>query len=94
MFDAYKPVRDYLFSKGVDRDIVQMDDHKFFKSILYILVNLFGYKTKISQDQFFKYGFAEMKMLLCCDVIAHVRNKQKQLKMQRSLSAQRYASRH
>ena len=52
-------------------------------------VSLFGYKAKVTQDQFFKYGYAEMKMLMCCDVISLVRRKQKYLKMQRSLSAKR-----
>ena len=70
LFGAYSTVSECLFANGVDRDIVHYDDHKFFEAVILILVNLFGYRTTISQDQFFKYGFAEMKMLLCCDVIA------------------------
>ena len=50
---------------------------------------MFGYKSKITQDQFFKYGFAEMKMLLCCDAIALVKRKAKHINTQRSLSAKR-----
>ena len=52
-------------------------------------MNFFGYKSKILQDQFFKYGYAEMKMLLCCDVIALVKRKHKHLGIHRSLSAKR-----
>ena len=50
---------------------------------------MFGYKCKITTDQFFKYGYAESKMLLCCDVIALVKQKHRQLRIKRSLSAKR-----
>ena len=101
LFGASTSVRDYMFANGVDRDTVHLNDVKFFKAIIYILVsllilniisdkiskrtitynflflqvNLFGYKSKITQDQFFKYGYAEMKMLLCCDIISLVKRK-------------------
>jgi hypothetical protein len=52
-------------------------------------VNFFGYKCKITLDQFFKYGYAEMKMLLCCDTIALVKRKHKHIGVHRSLSAKR-----
>ena len=48
---------------------------------------MFGYKAKITQDQFFKYGYAEMKMLFCCDVIELVKRKHKMLGIHRSLSS-------
>ena len=102
-------MREHLFANGVDRDIIHLNDMKFFKTITYVLVsrshisavhsfltlsfflqvNFFSYKIKITQQQFFKYGFAEMKMLLCCDVIKAVKQKHKQLRMQRSISAKR-----
>ena len=41
---------------------------------------MLGYKVKITTDQFFKYGYAEMKMLLCCDVISLVKRKHKAIK--------------
>lgn len=50
---------------------------------------MFGYKCLITPEQFFKYGFAEQKMLLCCDAIALVRRKHRQLANIRSLSARR-----
>ena len=50
---------------------------------------MFNYKAKVSQDQFFKYGYAEAKMLMCCDIIGVIKKKHKSLKMQRSLSAKR-----
>lgn len=40
-------------------------------------VNFFQYKCLVTPEQFFKYGFAESKMLLCCDVINLVRKKHK-----------------
>ncbi len=49
----------------------------------------FNYKVKITTEQFFKYGFAEQKMMLCLDTIQCVKNKHKEIKIQRSLSAKR-----
>ena len=89
LFGCSKTVKAYLFANGVDPDTIHLNDYKFMKSIVYILVNLFNYKVKISLDQFFKYGYAEMKMLLCCDVIDLVKQKHKQIGIQRSLSAKR-----
>lgn len=39
MFGSSHTVRDYLFSNGVDRDTIHLNDLKFFKSIVYILVS-------------------------------------------------------
>ena len=89
LFGYSSPVRDYIFESGVTRDVVHLNDLKFFKTITHTLVHQFGYKSKVTIDQFFKYGYAEMKMLLCCDVISLVKRKQKNLHMQRSLSAKR-----
>lgn len=77
VFGASTAVKKYLFSNGVDPDTIHLNDFKFMKAIIYILVNLFNYKVKITIDQFFKYGYAEQKMLLCCDVIQLVKNKHK-----------------
>jgi len=53
------------------------------------LTNIFGYRPKVTIDQFFKYGFAESKMLLVVDTINLVKRKHKYLKVQRSLSTNR-----
>ena len=55
-------------------------------------MHFFGYRVNITADQFFKYGYAEMKMLLCCDVITLVKRKHKQLNIHRSLSANKTTS--
>ena len=89
LFGASKVVKKHLFSKEVDPDTVHLNDYKFFKQVLYILINLFGYKPTITLDQFFRYGFAEMKMLLCCDTINLVKRKHKHILTMRSLSAKR-----
>jgi hypothetical protein len=39
----------------------------------------FSYRPAISIEQFFKYGYAEQKMILCIDVINLVRQKDEQL---------------
>lgn len=58
-------------------------------------MNIFQYKCLVTPEQFFKYGFAEQKMLLCCDVINLVKRKHKLLGIKRSLSAKRTSiSRH
>ena len=93
LFAASSDVRDYLFSNGVDKDVVHENDMKFFKTCIYILVNMFGYRCNITEDQFFKYGFAEMKMLLSCDMICLVKRKAKHLKVHRSMSAKRVVTR-
>lgn len=54
---------------------------------------MFDYRTNINEDQFFKYGYAEVKMLLACDTVCLVKRKLKQLKVQRSLSAKRVIDR-
>lgn len=79
----------YLIANGTDPDTVHMNDMKFLTRVLFLLVNLFSYRPKITLDQFFKYGFAEQKMLLCVDAINLVKRKHKSLKVQRSLSAKR-----
>ena len=68
------------------------NDLLFFKSCMWILVNLLGYRSNITEDQFFKYGFAEMKMLLTCDLICLVKQKEKHLKVRRNLTATRIVS--
>jgi len=39
LFGCSHTVRDYLFANGVDRDTVHLNDLKFFKTVLYILVS-------------------------------------------------------
>jgi hypothetical protein len=58
-FNTSPTVKQFLFTNGVDPDIIHLNDMKFFKAIVYILVSQFGYKTRTTVDQFFKYGFAE-----------------------------------
>jgi hypothetical protein len=40
-------------------------------------------------DQFFKFGFAEQKMILCCDVISLARKAQKDIKLTTMLNRRR-----
>lgn len=39
LFGSSPSVRDYMFSNGVDKDTVHLNDLKFFKSVTYILVS-------------------------------------------------------
>mmetsp|Transcript_24067 Transcript_24067/g.32795 ORF Transcript_24067/g.32795 Transcript_24067/m.32795 type:complete len:157 (+) Transcript_24067:27-497(+) len=76
---SYSPVvKSHMFLQhNVDRDIVHLNDYKFMQKALSLLVSIFNYRPKITIDQFFKYGYAESKMLLCCDVIQLVKQKSK-----------------
>ena len=50
LFGVSKTVAQWLYSKGVDRDTVHLNDYKFMKQVLYILVNLFCYKPQVTID--------------------------------------------
>lgn len=89
LFAASPTVKNHLIASGIDPDTVHLNDLKFLTRVMYILVNIFSYRPQITIDQFFKYGFAEQKMLLCVDTINLVKRKHKHLKNQRSLSSKR-----
>lgn len=55
----------------------------------YICNNLLGLRPRIQIKQFFKYGFAEQKMMMCCDAISRVKSLTKELKIQASLTSSR-----
>ncbi len=57
--------------------------------MFHILVNFFDYKPSIALSQFFQYGFSEPKMAMCCDIIEKVKEKNREIKVQRSLSRKR-----
>ena len=40
LFGTSSTVRDYMFSNGIDKNVVQLNDLKFFKSVIYILVSI------------------------------------------------------
>jgi hypothetical protein len=68
-------VKKYIFDNGVDPDVIHLNDSKFLQNILHMLCTLFNYKTNLTLEQFFKYGYAESKMLLCADVIELVKKE-------------------
>ena len=39
LFGSSTVVRDHLFNNGIDRDIVHLNDIKFVKSVIYLLVS-------------------------------------------------------
>ena len=52
-------------------------------------MSIFGYRASITLDQFFRYGFAEQKMIMCCNVISLVRKAAKDIKISHSLNRKR-----
>eukprot|EP00350_Pseudokeronopsis_sp_OXSARD2_P008780 CAMPEP_0170542532 /NCGR_PEP_ID=MMETSP0211-20121228/1932_1 /TAXON_ID=311385 /ORGANISM="Pseudokeronopsis sp., Strain OXSARD2" /LENGTH=125 /DNA_ID=CAMNT_0010845625 /DNA_START=256 /DNA_END=633 /DNA_ORIENTATION=+ len=89
LFVLFPSVKNYLVSKGVDPNTVYLNDFKFMSRILNVLINVFGYKPQITIHQFFKYGFAEQKMILCCDAISLVKKAARDIRVKRSLSRKR-----
>ena len=85
LFHASQCVCDHLFGNGVDPETLVLPDNKFMARLYYILPTFFNYKPKISIEQFFKYGFAESKLLLVTDVVNLVKRKHKLLMVQRNL---------
>lgn len=47
MFVSSTSVQRYIFSKGVDPDTVYLNDYKFMKSVLHILVRLAMYDNSM-----------------------------------------------
>jgi len=46
LFGASQSVKQFLFSKGVDPDTVHLNDLKFFKAVVYILVSAITLKSR------------------------------------------------
>lgn len=89
IFYASKAVANYLYSKDIDPNTVHLNDYKFIEKIFAITVMHLGVKPRISIQQFFKYGFAEQKMMMCVDTIKAVKNLNKAVKRELSLSSTR-----
>lgn len=85
-FGASPTVRQFLMASGVDPDTQYLPDLKFLTRVLSILVSLFHYKPHLTLEQFFKYGFAEQKMLMCVDSITLIKRKHRELKTIRQLT--------
>jgi len=69
LFYSSTAVRNYLYSKDIDPLTIHLNDYKFMERIFYIITNLLGLKPRISIHQFFKYGYAEQKMMMCVEAI-------------------------
>ena len=89
LFVCSASVKAYLIDKGVDPDTVYLNDYKFMKRVFSLLVTIFGYRPSVTLDQFFKFGFSEQKMILCCDVINLVRRAAKDIKLAKMLNRKR-----
>ena len=89
MFGASLSVRAWLYEQGLHPDMQYLPDVKFFKKVVSIMVAHFSYKPAIVSEQFFKYGFAEQKMLMCVDFINLVKKKHKALKTHAQLNRKR-----
>ena len=68
---------------------IHLNDYKFMERIFYIITNLMGIKPRIQIHQFFKYGYAEQKMMMCVDTIHRVRGLAKEIRINQSLNSAR-----
>jgi hypothetical protein len=79
LFHLSQHVYQHLMANGVDQDTLVLPDNQFMARVLFIMPQFFSYRPAISIEQFFKYGYAEQKMILCIDVINLVRRKARSL---------------
>jgi hypothetical protein len=105
LFYSSNAVRNYLYSKEIDPLTIHMNDYKFMEKMFYILVsaikiisnsivyfeqtNLLGLKPRISIQQFFKYGYAEQKMMMCVEAIQRTKSLAKEIRVNQSLTSSR-----
>lgn len=89
LFYSSSIVRNYLYSKEIDPNTIHLNDYKFMERTFYICNNLLGVKPRIQIHQFFKYGYAEQKMMMCVDTIKQVKHYTKELRIQSSLRSSR-----
>lgn len=89
VFYASKAVSNWLYAQEIDPNTVHLNDYKFMERIFYITVNHLGIKPRLAIGQFFKYGFAEQKMMMCVDTIRSVKSLNKKIRRERSLSSSR-----
>jgi len=50
IFSASKSVTKHLIDNGLDPNTEYLNDKKFFTQVLYLLVQCFGYRPKITLD--------------------------------------------
>ena len=68
----YSPlVAAYIAEKGFE--LYAKSDAKFVELAYKLLVDYFNYKPSLTTDQFFKDGYAEKKVMLCIDIIGHIK---------------------
>ena len=87
--EIYLPIIHYTlfnFSPAVAKflsdnnyDMFAKNDLDFINSSFTCLIKLFNYKPSMNSKQFFSVGFAEGKVILCCDIINLVKAKHSQL---------------
>ena len=89
VFYASGKVRNYLYSQEIDPQTIHLNDFKFMERMMFIITNLLSIKPRIGIHQFFKYGFAEQKMMMCVDVIQRVKAMHKSIRIEQSLNSSR-----
>mmetsp|Transcript_7024 Transcript_7024/g.11803 ORF Transcript_7024/g.11803 Transcript_7024/m.11803 type:complete len:288 (+) Transcript_7024:3-866(+) len=82
-------VKNYLYSHEVDPKTIHLNDFKFMERVYFIMSNFLGLKARVQLHQFFKYGFAEQKMMMCVDVIKRVKELSKEIRIKQQLKSTR-----
>jgi hypothetical protein len=89
IFFSSNAVKNYLYSKEIDPNTIHLNDFKFMERIFFIITNHLGLKPRIHINQFFKYGFAEQKMMMCVETIKRVKQLSKEIRINTSLMSTR-----
>jgi hypothetical protein len=67
-------------------DLKYMTDKAFFMNICLVLCDMFGYRSIITQDQFFELGFSERKLIFVLDIYDILKSTRKNIKINAKLS--------
>jgi hypothetical protein len=86
-FSASNAFVKLLQGRGVNTDIQFLPDGKFFRNLSLMLVDVFAYRVKLSNDQFFESGFSEQKMLLPLEIYDIIKKVKKHTKVEKTLQA-------
>lgn len=78
LFLEYSPeIRSWLVSKGYT--LLTATDLVFVQQVFKIMQTEFGYRPKLTVDNFFKPKFALQKITMCCDLVKLIKDKSKTL---------------
>ena len=87
LFMDYSPlIANEILTKH-SMEINSKNDKAFIDGVYRIIRDMFAYVPKLNRDQFFTAGFAQVKAIVTCEIIALIQGKIKSLQPSSSLAA-------